>query len=82
MKKINGYTLSLALVALFTLPLTVACDRKEGPMEELGEDIDDAVDEIKDGGDDLGDKLEDAGDEMKDGADEVKDALDGDGGNG
>lgn len=30
----------------------VACDRQEGPMEEMGESIDDAADDIEDSVDD------------------------------
>jgi hypothetical protein len=82
MIKINRSTLAFGLVALFALPFGVACDRHEGPAEELGESIDDAVDDLKDSGEDLGDKLEDAADEIKDGAEDIKDDIDGDGGNG
>jgi hypothetical protein len=33
----------------------VACERKEGPLEELGEEIDEAVDEAEDAVDDAKD---------------------------
>lgn len=51
------------LVPLAFLASTVfaisGCDQGDGPLEELGEEIDDAVD-------DAGDAIEDAGDELED----------------
>lgn len=41
----------IAAVAFTTIALTtvaVACERREGPAEEAGEAIDDAVDEVED----------------------------------
>lgn len=47
----------LAAVAFTTLAIAgVACDRKEGPVEEAGEAVDDAVDEVHDAAEEMGDK--------------------------
>jgi len=44
----------MAAVAFTTLALAgVACDRKEGPVEEAGEAVDDAVDEVQDDADEM-----------------------------
>lgn len=53
---------TLATLAALALPLAVlpACEEK-GPMEQLGEDLDDAA--------------EDAADSMEDAADDVEDAV-------
>ena len=74
--------LSIFVLLAFTLvalPLLVACETEEGPAEEIGEGIDDVVDDLQDGGEDLGDQVEDAADEIEDAAEDVKDELDGDG---
>jgi hypothetical protein len=54
----------LMSVAILSVGLaTTGCQENEGPMEDLGEEVDDAVD--------------DAGDAIEDAADEVEDATDG-----
>lgn len=54
----------LMTVAVLSLGLaTTGCQDNDGPAEDLGESIDDAVD--------------DAGDAIEDAADEVEDAADG-----
>ncbi len=52
--------LAVALAMAF-VPLT-ACEREEGPLEELGEDLDRA-------GEDAGDALEEAADDVEDAVD-------------
>ncbi|HEY8494832.1 MAG TPA: hypothetical protein VIN04_13155 [Myxococcota bacterium] len=41
------------LLALLGLSGPLACDRKEGPMEEAGEALDDAADDVEDELDDM-----------------------------
>jgi predicted small lipoprotein YifL len=61
-----------AFLATLTLGLA-ACDNK-GPVEQAGEEVDEAVNTIKHGGKETtGDKLDDAVDDVRDGA---KDAAD------
>lgn len=52
------------------------CER-EGPLERAGEEIDEAVDTVRDGEESTSNKADDAVDEMRDGvndaADEVRD---------
>lgn len=57
--------LAVMLIAGFGV---AACEQ-EGPAENLGEQVDDALDEA-------GDRAEDVGDEIEDAADEVEDAVD------
>ena len=64
----------LGLIVLLVGGLSLACVKeKEGPMEKVGREIDEAVDETKG-------NLEEIGDEIEDAADEVEDKLDGGGG--
>jgi len=45
----------MAAVAFTTLALAgVGCDRNEGPVEEAGEAVDDAVDEVEDAAEEMG----------------------------
>jgi hypothetical protein len=64
-------TIVLAAVsALLALPL-VACDNK-GPAAQVGEEIDEAVDTVKNGGESTASKVDDAVDDVREG---VKDAV-------
>jgi hypothetical protein len=46
----------MAAVAFTTFALAgVACDRKEGPVEEAGEAVDEAVDDAQDAAEEVGD---------------------------
>ena len=59
-----------ALAAMAALVMLAACSDSDGPAENLGERIDDAMGEAQD-------RLEDAGDEAREAADEIEDALRG-----
>lgn len=80
--KLNRTLLILLAAGVLLFPLA-ACEREEGPMEEMGESLDNAVDDLKDNTDDLGDNLEDAaddlGDAVEDAGEDLEDAVDGDG---
>jgi hypothetical protein len=64
--------MKLFAVLLMTLPLYVACE-KEGPFERAAEEVDEAIEDVKNGGETTGNKIDDAVDEVRDG---VKDAAD------
>lgn len=49
-----------------------ACDNK-GPVEQVGEEIDEAVDTVRNGGESTANKIDDAIDDVREG---VKDAVD------
>lgn len=59
----------LLIVLMFAFPL-YACDTEEGPMEEMGENVDETVDdtqeELGDAADETRDELDEAGDELAD----------------
>lgn len=47
----------MTAIAFTTIALAgagVACDRKEGPVEEAGEAVDDAIDEVQDKAEEVG----------------------------
>lgn len=54
--------LAIALLGLVLL----GCPEKKGPMEKMGEHLDDAAGELKDGVEDAADSIEDAVDDIKD----------------
>lgn len=45
--KLLKLTLLFAMLG-FAAPMITACDQQEGPMEEMGESIDEAVEDIDD----------------------------------
>jgi predicted small lipoprotein YifL len=63
-----------ALVCTFSLGLA-ACEKK-GPLEQAGEEVDEAVDTMKNGGkESTATKLDDAADEVREGASDAADKL-------
>jgi hypothetical protein len=60
--------MKLFAALLMTLPLYVACD-KRGPLERAGEEVDEAIENVENGGETLGNKIDDA---IDDAADELK----------
>lgn len=59
-----------------TLGLGLAACEKKGPVEQAGEEVDEAIDTIKRGGDEsTSNKVDDAVDEARDGAQDAADEL-------
>ncbi len=67
--------LMLAALAC-TLSIGIAgCDRK-GPLEQAGEEVDEAIDTMKSGGEEsTANKLDDAVDDVREGVDDAADEL-------
>jgi predicted small lipoprotein YifL len=58
------------------LSLGVAACEKKGPLEQAGEEVDEAVDTIKNGGEEsTANKVDDAIDEAREGAEDAADEL-------
>lgn len=51
-----------------------ACEKK-GPVEQLGEEVDEAVDTVKNGGESAASKVDDAADEVGEAAEKVADDV-------
>jgi hypothetical protein len=62
------------LVPFALLLLLVGCE-KQGPLERAGEEIDEAVEDVRAGGETTANKIDDAVDEVVDAADDVRDDL-------
>jgi predicted small lipoprotein YifL len=56
------------LAALAMLGLSLAACEEKGPMERAGEEVDEAVDSVKNGGESTATKADDAMDEVREGA--------------
>jgi len=68
-------TLGLATLAC-SLSLGLAACEKKGPIEQAGEEVDEAVDTMKHGGkESTSSKLDDAADEVREGAEDAADKL-------
>lgn len=67
--------MKLLTALLLTLPLYVACERK-GPLERAGEEVDEAVEDLKNGGETDGNKVDDAIDDVRDSVNDAVDELD------
>ncbi len=67
---------NLMLAALTcTMTLGIAACEKKGPMEQAGEEVDEAIDTMKNGGESTSSKLDDAADDVRDGASDAADEL-------
>lgn len=67
--------MSLAAVALSASLGLAACEKK-GPVEQAGEEVDEAVDTLKNGGEEsTSSKVDDAVDEAREGASDAADEL-------
>jgi predicted small lipoprotein YifL len=65
---------STMLAATLSVGLA-ACDKK-GPVEQAGEEVDEAIDTVKNGGkESTSSKVDDAIDEAREGAEDAKDEL-------
>jgi len=66
--------MKLLAVLLMTLPLYVACER-QGPLERVGEEVDEAFEDAKNGGETLGNKVDDAIDDVRKGINDATEEL-------
>lgn len=58
-----------------TLSLGLAACEKKGPVEQAGEEVDEAIDTMKNGEESTGNKVDDAVDEARQGAEDATDEL-------
>jgi len=68
---------SVMLAALVgTMALGVVACEKKGPVEQAGEEVDEAINTMKNGGKETtADKLDDAADDVREGASDATDEL-------
>lgn len=66
--------MKLLAALLVTLPLFAACE-PEGPLERVGEEVDEAFEDAKNGGETLANKVDDAIDDVREGVDDAKEEL-------
>ena len=59
----------------FALFLVLVGCEKQGPLQRAGEEIDEAVEDVRAGGETTGNKIDDAIDEVVDAADDVRKDL-------
>jgi hypothetical protein len=52
----------------------VACEKK-GPMEQAGEEVDEAIDTVKNGEESTSSKVDDAADDVREGTSDAADEL-------
>jgi predicted small lipoprotein YifL len=73
--KVNAKLLWSAMLAA-TLSVGLAGCEKKGPIEQAGEEVDEAVDTVKNGGEEsTSSKVDDAVDEAREGAEDAADEL-------
>ena len=70
----NLKPLMLAALAC-TMTLGIAACEKKGPLEQAGEEIDEAIDTVKNGEESTANKVDDALDDVREGVDDAADEL-------
>jgi hypothetical protein len=69
---------TLLTAGVFAVVLSLSACEKKGPVQQAGEEVDEAVHTLKNGGKETtADKLDDAGDKAADAAAKAKDAVTG-----
>ena len=64
---------ALAVAAMLcAMSLSLAACEKKGPLEQAGEEVDEAVDTVKNGEESTSSKVDDALDEAREAAEDVK----------
>ncbi len=66
--------MKLLAALLMTLPLYVACER-QGPFARAAEEVDEAFEDVRNGGETAGNKVDDAIDDVRDGVNDAVDEL-------
>ena len=66
--------MKLLALLLLTLPLYVACER-EGPLERAAEEVDEAIEDARNGGETVANKVDDAIDDVRDGVNDATEEL-------
>jgi hypothetical protein len=66
--------MKLLPVLLLTLPLYVACER-QGPIERAAEEVDEAIEDAKNGGETIANKVDDAVDDVRKGVNDATEEL-------
>lgn len=74
MNKAHFRTVGLAALAC-TMALGFSACEKKGPLEQAGEEIDEAVDTMKHGEESAASKLDDAADDVREGVNDAADEL-------
>ena len=72
---LKQHVLIATLASVLALGLT-ACEKK-GPAEQFGEEVDEAVDTIRDGEESTANKLDDAADEVRSAAEQAAEEVRG-----
>lgn len=72
--KTTGKLLWSTLLAA-SLSLGLAACEKKGPVEQAGEEVDEAIDTMKNGGESTENKVDDAMDEAREGAQDAADEI-------
>jgi predicted small lipoprotein YifL len=70
----TGKVLWAAMLAATLSVSMAACDKK-GPVEQAGEEVDEAIDTMKNGKESTSSKVDDAVDEAREGAEDAADEL-------
>jgi hypothetical protein len=60
-------------LGVFTVGL-LGCDR-EGPLERFGEEVDEAAEDVREGGETLENKIDDAADDVREGVEDAREEL-------
>lgn len=64
----------IALASAVLMAGVSGCER-EGPLERAGEEVDEAVDTVRNGEESASDQLDDAADEVREGANDAADEV-------
>jgi hypothetical protein len=63
------------LLAAGVLTLGLCACEPEGPLERFGEEVDESVEDVREGGETLGNRIDDAADDVREGVEEAREEI-------
>ena len=64
--------LKMKTLSMLMIMLALAACTKKGPLEQLGEEFDEGVEDVRNGGETIGNKIDDTFDDIRD---DIEDAV-------
>ena len=65
----------LKILSATALALGLWACESQGPAERVGEEIDEAVEDVRNGGETVGNRIDDAADDVRDGVEDAREEL-------
>jgi len=66
---------AIKILAAGIVVLGLSACKPEGPLERFGEEVDEGIEDVREGGETLGNQIDDVGDEIREGVEETREEI-------